>query len=53
MDDPKRDDEPLQNNKNNPHDPRKNPQPGYDEKNPRSKKDIKNIQDNPGNQNTG
>lgn len=34
----------------NPGDPRKNPKPGYDEKNPGSKKDI---QDHPEDQNTG
>lgn len=38
-------------------DPRKHPAPGYDEKNPKNKKDIKrdkkNIQDHPENQNTG
>ncbi len=34
----------------NPHDPRKEPKPGYNEKNPKSKKDI---QDDPGSQNTG
>lgn len=34
----------------NPDDPRKNPRPGYDEKNPKSKKDI---QEYPEDQNTG
>lgn len=39
------------NHKNkNPKDPRKHPRPGYDEKNPSSKK---NIQDHPENQNSG
>ena len=36
--------------KTNPQDPRKHPKPGYDEKNPKNKKDI---QENPGDQNTG
>lgn len=37
----------------NQNDTRKHPKSGYDEKNPKSKKDIKNIQDHPENQNTG